>query len=105
MYLDTALASPVKNNRKSTSMDILAEHLRVLAVTGGFKSLVEGERHVTGDSEVIEGDVVQSLSQRQSEYKFIRNIHSSQEGRTLLASSEDMFGRTLPKHSVMKRVP
>jgi hypothetical protein len=40
---------------------LLAKSLGILAVTGSLKGLVEGERHITGDSEVVKCGVGKSL--------------------------------------------
>jgi hypothetical protein len=40
---------------------LLAKSLGVLAVTGSLKGLVEGERHITGDGEVVKSGVGKSL--------------------------------------------
>ena len=43
----------------------LAKSLGILTITGGLEGLVEGERHITRNSEVVECGVGKSLKQGQ----------------------------------------
>ena len=90
---------------------LLSECLSVLSIAWTLKGLVQRERNVSGDGELLQGDIDQGLGRTNDgvciryRIKIIAMVIMSRLGLTFSASRDVIPGFTLTRHSLRNRMP